>query len=102
VAELRASGGQAKNAQWNQIKADITGVPISCPVVLDAELMGNFCCAKAGLGDHASPWESAADTVHFTHRFEPDAANHARYTEGYERYLSTYEVFLRALKELPR
>ncbi|MFP4550811.1 MAG: xylulokinase [Spirochaetales bacterium] len=100
VVELRASGGQAKNATWNQIKADITGIPIICPEVLDAELMGNVCCARAGLGDAASPWEAARELVRFDRRFEPVAASHHRYSEGYERYLVNYEVFLEAFSKL--
>jgi xylulokinase len=100
VRELRACGGQAKNGLWNQIKADITGLPIVCPEVLDAELMGNVCCAKAGLGDAASPWEAAKALIRFDQRFEPVPESHARYSEGYERYLNSYQVFLEAFSKL--
>jgi len=97
VTELRACGGQAKNPVWNRMKADITGVPLSCPEVLDAELVGNCCCALAGLGDYATPWEAAESVVRFASRYEPDRSRHEQFSRGYEQYLATYERFLAAL-----
>jgi len=97
VGELRACGGQAKNAVWNQMKADITGVPVTTPDVLDAELVGDVCCALSGLGDFAVPWEAAGKVVRFTHRYEPQPSRHAEFSDGYENYLRTYDRFLAAL-----
>ncbi|MFW5688594.1 MAG: xylulokinase [Spirochaetota bacterium] len=99
VTELTACGGQAKNPIWNQMKADITGVPLRCPEVLDAELVGNLCCACAGLGDFAAPWDAAPELVCFSERYEPSVERHDQFTTGYETYLSTYERFLTALHE---
>ncbi len=97
VSELRACGGQAKNAVWNQMKADITGVPVTTPEVLDAELVGNVCCGLAGLGDFGAPREAAGEVVRFTHRHEPQPSRHAQFSDGYETYLRTYDRFLQAL-----
>ncbi|MCK4516409.1 MAG: carbohydrate kinase, partial [Spirochaetaceae bacterium] len=87
VAELRACGGQAKNSIWNQLKADITGIPVSRPEVIDAELLGCACCAVVGLGDFPTPWDASVQVVRTADRFEPDPARSRRLTEGYERYL---------------
>jgi xylulokinase len=97
VTELRACGGQAKNSVWNQMKADITGLPIRCPEVADAELVGNAACALAGLGDDAAPWDAASRVVRFEQSFDPDSHRHERFASGYETYLRTYERFLAAL-----
>ncbi|MFW6292790.1 MAG: xylulokinase, partial [Spirochaetota bacterium] len=97
VTELRACGGQAKNPIWNQMKADITGLPLSCPEVLDAELLGNCACALAGLGEFTSASEAAEEVVRFTSRYEPDSERHEQFSGGYSTYLSTYERFLAAL-----
>ncbi len=97
VRELRACGGQAKNAVWNQIKSDITGLPVICPEVPDAELVGALCCGLAGLGDYATPWDAAARIVRFGPACEPDPDRHRHFTAGYETYLTTYERFLAAL-----
>ncbi len=97
VRELRSCGGQAKNPVWNQMKADITGIPVVCPAVLDAELVGSFCCALVGLGDQPTPWSAADRVVRLTDRYEPSEERHARFTAGYAKYLSLYERFLAAL-----
>lgn len=47
---MRVSGGQAKCALWNQMKADITNMAIEVPAVPDAELAGDAAFAFTGLG----------------------------------------------------
>lgn len=100
VEELRACGGQAKNSIWNQMKADIIGLPVVCPETLDAELVGNLCCALAGAGDHESPEEAAGTAVVLGRRYNPREEQRAQFEEGYRRYLATYNAFLEALRSL--
>jgi xylulokinase len=100
VTELRACGGQAKNALWNQMKADIVGLPVVCPEVLDAELVGNLCCAVAGLGDADTPWAAAGRAVSFAERYTPRPERQGEFESGYEHYLQTYSTFLAALQSL--
>ncbi len=49
-SQVRVSGGQAKNALWNQMKADITSFEVVVPSCKDAELLGDalfaFCAMK--------------------------------------------------------
>lgn len=47
---MRVCGGQAKCAQWNQMKADITGMTVIAPEMPDAELTGDAAFAFMGLG----------------------------------------------------
>jgi len=49
VSVMRLSGSQAKNARWNQFKADITGVTLEVPEIPDGELAGNAVIAAASL-----------------------------------------------------
>ena len=95
--ELRACGGQAKNAPWNQMKADIVGVPILVPEVEDAELLGNACAAYTALGEYNSPAEASESLVHFSRRYEPREIEHKRYSQAYGEYLGAYERFRNAL-----
>jgi xylulokinase len=97
VRELTACGGQARNDIWNRMKADITGMPIRCPLVLDAELTGDYCCALLGLGEYDSLLEASEDTVRFGPAIEPDEKSHERFSEGYAHYLDTYERYVTAL-----
>ncbi len=100
IVELRACGGQAKNAVWNQMKADITGLPVVCPEVRDAELSGSACCVLAGLGYQVDPWDAAARVVRFDERYEPEATAHDRFSDGYHDYLQKYRWFLDAMAQI--
>jgi xylulokinase len=88
VEALRVSGGQAKNATWNQMKADITGVPVLVPVVRDAELLGNVCAAAVAMGSFSSLAEASDTLVRFSETYEPRSRRMELYTAGYERYLA--------------
>ena len=50
IDELRVCGGQAQNKLWNQIKADVLGLPASIPRLTEVALMGNAICAAIGAG----------------------------------------------------
>ncbi|MFW6214845.1 MAG: xylulokinase [Alkalispirochaetaceae bacterium] len=95
--ELRACGGQAKNAPWNQMKADIVGLPILVPEVEDAELIGNACAGYTALGHFASLKEASEALVHISRRYEPRAAEYSRYCEAYGSYRDAYDRFRGAL-----
>jgi xylulokinase len=99
VVELRACGGQAKNPIWNQLKADVTGIPVSRPEVIDAELLGCVCCALVGLGDFSTPWDASLRLVRMVDRFEPDPERSRQLTDGYERYLRAYQRYSTAIRE---
>ena len=46
--EIRACGGQAKSPLWNQIKADITGLPVKTTKVVDSATLGLAIIAGKG------------------------------------------------------
>lgn len=98
VAELRACGGQARNGLWNQMKADITGVPVLVPAVADAELVGNLCCGLVACRERDSLQEAADSVVHTLHTWEPNAARHREYVQRHEHYRDRFERFRVALE----
>jgi len=83
VEEFALSGGQARNATWNQMKADIAGATFALTSTPDGELMGDAVVAFAALGEYGSIEEAARHMVTVARRFEPDAARHRLYTEKY-------------------
>lgn len=95
--ELRACGGQAKNSPWNQMKADIIGMPVMVPEVEDAELLGDACAGFTALGLFSSLVEASEALVHFSRRYEPRPGEHERYDEAYGEYQSAYSRFRGAL-----
>src|SRR5580658_6926588 len=83
--ELRVSGGGARIALWNQIKADVTGTPVVC-VPGDCTAAG--AAILAGLG--AKIYRDVAQAVAAAYRpgpaAEPDPRHRGLYDDMYGRY----------------
>lgn len=73
--EMTISGGQAKNAQWMQAKADGAGIGISVCNIADAELLGNAVTAQTALGRYNSIADAANALVKITKTYMPDKSN---------------------------
>jgi xylulokinase len=90
ATELRVSGGGARIALWNQIKADVTGTPVVC-VPGDSTAAG--AAMLAGLG--AGLYRDVAQAVKAAYRpgpvAEPDPRHRGLYDEMYARYLALTE-----------
>ncbi|MGN0728412.1 FGGY-family carbohydrate kinase [Treponema sp.] len=69
--EMRVSGGQAKSALWNQMKADITGMKIVIPSCSDAELSGDAAFAFFSLGIFSSLQDAAKSLFSAAEIFYP-------------------------------
>jgi sugar (pentulose or hexulose) kinase len=80
VTELRVSGGDARLASWNRIKADLLGIPV---VRIPGDAAGTGVAMLAGIG--AGVFRDAAEAIERCvrpeDRIEPDAARCRRYEE---------------------
>jgi sugar (pentulose or hexulose) kinase len=85
ATELRVSGGGAGMAVWNQIKADVTGIPV-VRVAGDSTAAGAAMLAGLGAGVYADAAEAVAAGYRPLGRAEPDPARRALYEDLYERY----------------
>ncbi|TVQ37818.1 MAG: carbohydrate kinase [Spirochaetaceae bacterium] len=99
IAELRVSGGQAKNGPWNQMKADIIGKPVLVGQVADAEIVGNACAGLVGMGHYESLADAAEALYAVSALYEPDPGRHQRYGHSYARYCAAYDTFRHALRD---
>ena len=50
VSAMRACGGPAQSATWNQMKADITGFRVLVPAVLETAVLGSAVLGAVGIG----------------------------------------------------
>lgn len=91
VRELRSVGGCSRSDLWNQIKADVLGIPVVLPRTPIGSPFGAALLAGMGTGAFADPRRSVVEMVRIEKRFEPDPANHERYTESYQLFRSIYE-----------
>ena len=85
ATELRVSGGGAGMAVWNQIKADVTGIPV-VRVAGDSTAAGAAMLAGLGAGVYGDAAEAASAGYRPLGRAEPDPAHRALYDDLYERY----------------
>jgi xylulokinase len=104
VGSLRVCGGNARSRLWNQIKADVLGVPVLVPAVPDTAVLGAAILAAIGTGAMASPRAAIDSMVRTTTRLEPDPSTRAAYDARYAVYRSLYPALrgsMHALGESP-
>jgi len=96
IDELRATGGGARSAVWNQLKADVMDKPITSVAVTEAGCLGAAMLAAAA--DTGERLETlVAQWVHTGAVFEPNSAHAAWYRERFELYKRLYPA-LRGLR----
>jgi xylulokinase len=86
INELRLSGGQTKNALWNQLKADIAGVSLHAMEIADGELAGNACLCLMALGAVPDLDAACERIVHIKETYIPGRELHSQYRSRYEQY----------------
>jgi len=91
VRELRSVGGCSRSDLWNQIKADVLGRPLLLPRTSVGSPFGCAVLAGMGVGVYPDVRKSLLEMVQLTRRFEPNQANHERYTRLYQVYRDIYE-----------
>lgn len=105
LEEIRVVGGGARSALWRQIKADVTGLPISITNTVETTALGAGILALAGSGLVNSLQDAVAITTHVVETRQPDEKNRALYEEYYQLYRATYfsllPVFEQAAKIKP-
>lgn len=99
LLELRVVGGGAKSRLWNQIKADITGLPVSVPEVTETTALGAAFLSLVGIGAYASLSEASDHIVRIRERIQPDPSTQSAYAEAYARYRETYFALLPIFEE---
>jgi xylulokinase len=83
---------ETRGGVWNQIKADVTGVPISTPQIFESAALGAAILAGQAAGTFADAREGVSRLVHPARVYEPDSERHARYAELRERWETIYDA----------
>jgi len=91
VREMRSVGGCSRSDVWNQIKADVLGMPVVIPRASVGSPYGAAILAGMGAGAFPDVRKSLAEMVHLERRFEPDLANHEKYTRIYQIFRDIYD-----------
>ena len=87
---LRVSGGGSASAFWNQVKADVTGLPVQRVAVPDAACLGAALLAAIGVGFFQDLDEAAGAMVRVGDIFDPIPAHVSRYDELFAAWRQLY------------
>jgi autoinducer 2 (AI-2) kinase len=93
--EVVFTGGASKGHLWPQVVSDVLGVRVRVPVVKESTALAAAMYAGLGIGTWSSLDEVVDHLVRFERTFEPDAAAHDVYRDGFARWR---EVYLRQLE----
>ncbi len=90
---IRVVGGGSKNDLWNQVRADVTGLPLTTIEQKEATVLGAAICAFVGTGVYASV-QSAQEAMKFREAtFRPSEQR-----DAYARLYADYKGVLPDLK----
>lgn len=96
VKSIRLGGGGARSPLWQQIQADIYGMPVDLVAAEEGAAYGAALLAGVGAGAWRSVEAACETAVHVAKRVEPIARNVALLNRRYEEYRKLYPV-LRAI-----
>ena len=88
--EIRAVGGGARGRLWRQIKADVTGLPVSVPREVETTALGAAMLALVGAGACRDLAEAATRVVRLGEVVEPRPTEQVRYQDCYGLYRAAY------------
>jgi xylulokinase len=91
IDEIRSIGGGSKSGLWNQIKADVLGMPIAVLEDSVGAAVGDAYLAGMGSGLFKDIRQTLKTNVKIESRFTPDQKVHTYYQERYARFRSLYE-----------
>jgi xylulokinase len=91
LGELRSVGGGTRSRLWNQIKADVTGLPVLLPETSVGAPFGDAALAAVAAGLHGDVRDFLR-AVRIRERFEPRPEARARYDALYGVYRGAYEA----------
>lgn len=101
--EIRVFGGGASSSLWNQMKADVLGVPYALLAQQECSLLGSALIAASAIGAHKDLVQASETTNAISARFQPNLENTAVYDQKYRTYLGLleqHESVLRAVLSL--
>ena len=94
-------GGGAQGRTWNQIKADVTGLPVEVPAGTRGATVGSALVAAEGVGLlEGGLAECVRRRYAAQERFLPDPGRHATYGGFYSLYRTLYPALRPAFREL--
>jgi len=90
IKEIRSVGGGTQSPLWNQIKADVLGIPVLLPRTSVGAPFGNAILAGMGLGIYQDIRIALEEMVTIHNRYEPNPDNEELYQQLYQIFRNLY------------
>jgi xylulokinase len=97
--EIRALGGAARSSLWNQMIADVTGMPLKTLRVAEAPASGAAILAGTGAAIFKNIEEGINNIVNIKDDFIPTNAHLNEYQKAYDKYLHLYLSLISYMNE---
>ena len=97
--EIVFTGGAAKGRLWPQIVADVLGVAVRVPAVVESTALGAAIYAGIGAGLYRDLPDVVDRVVRFDRTVEPVSANRTVYDDGYGAWTAVYPRILELSEE---
>jgi xylulokinase len=97
---LRIVGGGARGKIWNQIKADVTGLPVEVPTETIGAPVGSALVAAVGAGLIDDLAQGVRSRYHARDQVLPDMAHHKKYQRYYKLYKELYPALSGTFRRL--
>ena len=91
IDEIRSIGGGSKSGLWNQIKADVLGMPIAILKDSSGAAVGDAYLAGLGSGSFSDIRAVINSAVSIENRYLPNKSVYEYYQERYARFRNLYE-----------
>ncbi|MBL7133639.1 MAG: carbohydrate kinase [Phycisphaerae bacterium] len=91
VKVLRIGGGATRSPLWNQIQADVYGIPVQTVEETESTVLGAAILAGVGAGIFNSIEEGVENMVRIAGDVEPSPENHALYEDIYQAFVRAYQ-----------
>jgi len=88
--QIVLAGGGARSRFWQQVTADVFGLPVQPLRTVEQSAVGACILAGAAIGVH-DPVEAARTWVHYGSPVQPDSARHAFYQERLTAFQALYQ-----------
>jgi xylulokinase len=100
--EIRAVAGGARGRVWLQIKADVTGKPVSVPRELETTALGAAMLAGVAGGLFTDLREAANAAISVTTSIEPNPSHRQAYDDAYALYRQVYDSLQEPFRKAAR
>ena len=96
IRELRIAGGATRAEVWNQIQADVYGVPVVKTELDETTALGAAMLASIGVGIYKNPQDAVKNQIKIQKKYKP----HTKQKDLYEKLFENHKALYQSIKNL--